>query len=197
MTFTLPKLPYEYDALEPTIDARTMRIHHSMHHAGYTKKLNFALEDTDFTSWSIEDLLTKLDELPDEIKTGVQNNGWGYRNHKLFWEIMTPGGKAMSDNMQNLLTTNFGSVDEFNQMFADAAGSTFGSGWAWLVQDGDNLMITSTANQDNPMTNGMNPILWLDVWEHAYYLKYQNKRPDYIKAWMEIINWEKVESLMK
>jgi len=198
MAFTLPDLPYAYDALEPTIDAMTMEIHHSKHHNGYTTKLNAALEsavfeDIDYATWSIEDLLTKLNDLPDEIQWAVRNNWGGYYNHKLFWEIMTPWGKPMSETMKNMIVKSFGSVDGFNEMFAAAAGSRFGSGRAWLVKDGDGLSIMSTANQDNPLTDGLTPILGLDVWEHAYYLKYQNKRPDYINAWMSIVNREVVE----
>ena len=200
MTFILPKLPYSYGALEPIIDAKTMEIHHSKHHNGYTTKLNAALEDAtfedvDYSTWSIEDLLTKLNELPDEIQNAVRNNWGGYYNHKLFWEVMTPGGKPMSDNMKSLITKSFWSIESFNEMFAAAAGSQFWSGRAWLVKDGESLSIISTANQDSPLTDWLTPILGLDVWEHAYYLKYQNKRPDYINAWMWIINREVVEEL--
>lgn len=197
MTFKLPELPYSYDALNPIIDTKTMEIHHWKHHSWYTKKLNAALEETDYQDWSIEDLLSKLNELPEDIRTAVQNNGGWFRNHKLFWEIMTPGGSKMSDQMSSKLSSTFGSVDEFYTTFSAVAWSRFGSGWAWLVSDADkSLSIISTANQDNPMSQGLTPILGLDVREHAYYLNYQNRRPDYIKAWMDIIHWEKVEELL-
>ncbi len=197
MTFTLPNLPYAYDALEPVIDAQTMEIHHTKHHAGYTNKLNAALEGTEYSTWSIEELLTQLDKLPSTIQSAVRNNGGGYANHKLFWEIMTPGGIKMSDTMAGLITKSFGSVEKFKETFAQAAAARFGSGWAWLVQNGETLEVVSTPNQDNPMSDGKTPLLGLDVWEHAYYLNYQNRRGDYVSAWMDIINWEKVEELVK
>lgn len=197
MTFTLPSLPYEYNALEPIIDAQTMEIHHSRHHLSYIAKLNEALEESEYLDWSLEDLLTKLHELPEEIQTAIQNHWGWHRNHSMFWEIMIPWGKAMSEAMKKKIAQNFWSIEEFNDMFTSAALSRFGSGRAWLVKDGESLSIISTANQDNPLSDGMTPILGIDVWEHAYYLKYLNKRPDYIKAWMGLINWEKVEELLE
>lgn len=194
MTFKLPELPYAYDALEPVIDAKTMEIHHGKHHAGYTKKLNATLEETDYTEWTIEDLLAKLEELPEEIQTGVRNNGGGFYNHTLFWNTMTPGGKPMSETMKNMIEKDFGSVESFKEIFVTAASTQFGSGWAWLVTDGTTLSIIATPNQDNPLSQGVQPLLGIDIWEHAYYLHYQNKRADYIKSWFSIINREAVEN---
>jgi len=193
--FELPQLGYEYDALEPHIDARTMEIHHGKHHAGYTKKLNAALEGhSDLHELSAEQLLRGLDSLPDDVQTGVRNNGGGYANHALFWDIMTPGGAdAPSGDLASAIDGAFGSLDDFTGTLRSTAGGQFGSGWGWLAVDakGD-LVCISTANQDSPLLHGFTPILGVDVWEHAYYLHYQNRRPDYLEAWTELINWDRV-----
>jgi Fe-Mn family superoxide dismutase len=195
MAFELPPLPYAEDALEPHIDARTMSIHHDKHHAGYTNNLNNALEGhDDLAGKSIEDLLGDLDSVPESIRTAVRNNGGGYANHSLFWSIMGPdGGGAPSGDLAAAIDSAFGSFDAFKEAFAKAAGTRFGSGWAWLYVDGDgNLAVTSTPNQDTPLMDGNTPILGLDVWEHAYYLNYQNRRGDYVAAWWNIVNWDAV-----
>ncbi len=197
MAFELPKLPYAFDALEPYIDARTMEIHSTKHHVGYTNNLNKAIAGTDLDSKSIEDILTNLDP----NNTAVRNNGGGYYNHHLFWNVMNPEGKGyLSGELKDAIVTEFGSVDAFKDAFAKAAATRFGSGWAWLcVHKGGKVEICSTPNQDNPMTPGVScggfPILTLDVWEHAYYLKYQNRRPEYINAFFNVINWNYVEKL--
>ena len=197
MAFELPDLPYAYDALEPHIDARTMEIHHTKHHNGYTTKLNGAIQGTALENQSIEDILTNLDM----ANNSVRNNGGGYYNHCLFWEIMSPGGGGEpGGDLGNAISSSFGSFDAFSEAFSNAAATRFGSGWAWLcVHSGGGLEICSTANQDNPIMPdtgcGGSPILGLDVWEHAYYLNYQNRRPDYIKSFFNIINWEKVGEL--
>ena len=194
MSFELPNLPYAYDALEPHIDARTMEIHHTKHHNGYTNKLNAAIEGTELEGKSIEDILTGLDM----SNTGVRNNGGGFYNHCLFWEIMSPdGGGTPSGELATAMDEAFGSFDAFKEQFSAAAATRFGSGWAWLcVHPGGKLEICSTPNQDNPLMPGTGcdgqPILGIDVWEHAYYLHYQNRRPDYIAAFYNVINWEKV-----
>lgn len=189
MAFTLPDLPYGFDALEPHIDARTMEIHHDKHHAGYTSKLNDAIKGTDMEDMSIEEILAKGDSLP----AAVRNNGGGFHNHSLFWEVMSPdGGGAPSGDLASAIDAAFGSFDAFKEEFANAAATRFGSGWAWLVVDGDKLAVISTPNQDSPVMDGKTPILGLDVWEHAYYLNYQNKRPDYISAFWNVVNWDKV-----
>lgn len=196
MAFELPKLPYAYDALAPHIDAKTMEIHHTKHHQGYTDKLNKAIEGTDMADKSIEDILQNLDM----SKSAVRNNGGGFYNHSLFWEVMSPdGGDKPSGALADAINNAFGSFDKFKEEFSNEAGSRFGSGWAWLcVHKGGRLEICSTPNQDNPlMPNtgcGGQPILGLDVWEHAYYLNYQNKRPDYISAFFKVINWDNVEN---
>ncbi|MCR9263709.1 MAG: superoxide dismutase [Flavobacteriaceae bacterium] len=194
MAFELPKLPYAYDALEPHIDARTMEIHHTKHHNGYTTKLNDAIAGTDLEGKGIEDILSNLD-----MNNGaVRNNGGGFYNHSLFWEVMSPnGGGAPSGDLAAAIDAAFGSFDGFKEKFAAAAGTRFGSGWAWLcVHKGGKLEVCSTPNQDNPIMPGTGcdgqPILGLDVWEHAYYLNYQNRRPDYISAFFNVINWDKV-----
>ena len=195
MSFQLPDLNYGFDSLEPHIDAKTMQIHHGKHHAGYTSKLNAAVEGTDLEGKSIEDLLSNLDL----SNSAVRNNGGGYYNHCLFWEIMSPnGGGSPSGNLLAAIEKAFGSFDEFKAEFSKAAATRFGSGWAWLCAHSDgSLEICSTANQDNPIMNGIgcggSPILGLDVWEHAYYLNYQNRRPDYINGFFNVINWTKVE----
>lgn len=195
MTFTLPDLPYAYDALEPTIDTRTMQIHHTKHHAWYTSKLNAALAWTDHENTSIEELLWSIDALPADKQWAVRNNWWGYANHCLFREIMTPGGKNMSESFSSLLTETFGSIEAMKESFSTHAKTRFGSGWAWIsVTSEGKLIIESTPNQDSPLMQGRTPILWLDVWEHAYYLNYQNRRPDYVEAWWSIVNWQQVEA---
>jgi Fe-Mn family superoxide dismutase len=195
MSFQLPDLNYGFDSLEPHIDAKTMQIHHGKHHAGYTSKLNAAVEGTGLEGKSIEDLLSNLDL----SNSAVRNNGGGYYNHCLFWEIMSPnGGGSPSGNLLSAIEKAFGSFDEFKAEFSKAAATRFGSGWAWLcAHSGGSLEICSTANQDNPIMNGIgcggSPILGLDVWEHAYYLNYQNRRPDYINGFFNVIDWAKVE----
>ena len=193
MSFQLPDLPYNFDALEPHIDSKTMQIHHGKHHAGYTTKLNAAIAGTDLEGKSIVDILKNLDM----SNTAVRNNGGGYFNHCLFWEIMDPNGSgAPSGALANAIDKSFGSFDEFKSKFSTAAGTRFGSGWAWLCVDSEGgLEVCSTANQDNPLMPGecgKTPILGLDVWEHAYYLNYQNRRPDYVAAFFSVINWVKV-----
>jgi Fe-Mn family superoxide dismutase len=197
MAFELPKLPYAYDALEPHIDARTMEIHHTKHHNGYTTKLNGAIEGTDLEGKSIEDILSSLD-----MNNGaVRNNGGGFYNHSLFWSVMSPnGGGAPSGELSDAINSAFGSFDAFKEKFSTAAGTRFGSGWAWLcVHEGGKVEVCSSPNQDNPlMPNvgcGGQPILGLDVWEHAYYLNYQNRRPDYVSAFFNVIDWNKVTEL--
>ncbi|MFW5684639.1 MAG: superoxide dismutase [Spirochaetota bacterium] len=194
MAFTTPDLPYGYDALEPHIDAQTMRLHHDKHHVGYTTKLNGAIEGTEYEQWSIEDLLAKLDTLPESVRTAVRNNGGGHANHALFWTVLSPeGGGVPSGELADAISSAFGSFDGFREQFAAASTGRFGSGWAWLVvtPSGD-LAIYSTANQDSPISKGDTPILGLDVWEHAYYLKYQNRRAEYIDAFFELVNWAAV-----
>ncbi len=193
--FQLPELGYDYDALEPNIDARTMEIHHSKHHAGYTKKLNAALEGhEELHDKSIEELLAGIDALPGDIRTAVRNNGGGYVNHRLFWQIMTPGGASSpGGDLASAIGESFGSFDAFKEKFASTAAGQFGSGWGWLKvsPDGD-LKIASTPNQDSPLMKGYTPILGVDVWEHAYYLHYQNRRGDYIDNWWNVVNWDVV-----
>jgi Fe-Mn family superoxide dismutase len=193
--FDLPDLGYAHDALEPHIDARTMEIHHGKHHAGYTSKLNGALEGhVDFHGKSAIELVSDLASLPDSIRGGVRNNGGGYINHALFWDIMTPGGASVpSGSLGAAIDATFESLDAFKAQFQAAAGGQFGSGWGWLVVDGSgDLAVTATANQDNPYMTRMTPILGVDVWEHAYYLSYQNRRPDYLAAFWNVVNWDKV-----
>lgn len=195
MAFELPPLPYASNALEPHIDQQTMEIHHGKHHNAYVTNLNKALEgQADLQNKSLEELLTSLNSLPSNIQTAVRNNGGGHWNHSLFWQIMSPnGGGAPSGDLANAINSAFGSFDAFKEQFAAAAAGRFGSGWAWLVVAPDgSLSITSTPNQDNPLMEGKTAILGLDVWEHAYYLKYQNRRPDYISAWWNVVNWEEV-----
>ncbi len=191
----LPELGYAYDALEPHIDARTMEIHHSKHHKGYTDKLNAALESaSDFQGYSAEQLLRALHALPDEIRGAVRNNGGGFHNHALFWETLTPGGaSAPSGELAEAIVATFGSYGEFQKRFEAAAAGQFGSGWGWLVVDPfGKLKVTATANQDSPLIEGSTPILGVDVWEHAYYLHYQNRRPDYLAAFWNVVNWDVV-----
>ncbi len=195
MAFELPPLPYAYDALEPHIDTETMTIHHTRHHGGYVAKLNAALEGhADWSAQSIEEILATISSVPEALRAAVQNNGGGHANHTLFWAIMSPdGGGEPGGSLGSAITTTFGSFASFQEQFATAAAGRFGSGWAWLVVDGSgNLAISSTANQDSPISQGLTPVLGLDVWEHAYYLKYQNRRPDYITAWWNVVNWKQV-----
>jgi superoxide dismutase, Fe-Mn family len=195
MAYELPDLPYAHDALEPSIDERTMKIHHGKHHQGYTNKLNAALEGHEFASLPVEEVLQRIDEVPENIRQAVINNGGGYANHNLFWTVLSPnGGGAPKGEVAKAINDTFGSFDEFKDKFSSAAAGQFGSGWGWLVVDGDgNLQIVSTANQDSPFMNGLTPIFGVDVWEHAYYLNYQNRRPDYLKAIWDIVNWDQVE----
>jgi Fe-Mn family superoxide dismutase len=195
MAFELPPLTYPEDALEPYIDARTMSIHHDKHHAGYTSNLNNALEGhSDLAAKSIEALLGDLASVPESIRTAVRNNGGGYANHSLFWKVMGPdGGGEPSGDLAAAINAAFGSVESFKETFAKAAATRFGSGWAWLYVDANRkLAVNSTPNQDTPLMDGLTPILGLDVWEHAYYLNYQNRRGDYISAWWNVVDWEVV-----
>lgn len=192
MAYTLPELGYSYDALEPFIDAQTMEIHHTKHHNAYLTKLNGALEShADLAAKPAEDLIVGLNSLPDTIKTAVRNNGGGYVNHSFFWPILKKD-VAYKGDIAEAINAKFGGLEKFQETFAAAAAGQFGSGWAWLVVDNGELKVTSTPNQDSPLTAGQKPVIGLDVWEHAYYLKYQNRRPDYISAFFNIINWEKV-----
>lgn len=192
--FELPELPYAYDALEPTIDKETMNIHHTKHHNTYVTNLNNALEgNSDLQSKSVEDLISDLNAVPEDIRTAVRNNGGGHANHSLFWKILSPsGGGEPSGELADKINDKFGSFDNFKDEFEKAAATRFGSGWAWLVVNNGELEVTSTPNQDSPLTEGKTPILGLDVWEHAYYLKYQNRRPEYAKAFWDIVNWDEV-----
>lgn len=194
MAYTLPDLPYDYDALEPHIDERTMKIHHTKHHQGYTDKVNAALEGHSFGDLPIEKVLRRIDEVPESIRQNVINNGGGYANHSLFWTVLSPnGGGAPTGEISDAINEHFGSFDKFKEAFNNAATGQFGSGWAWLVVDENGkLEATSTANQDSPYMDGKTPILGLDVWEHAYYLNYQNKRGDYVKAFWNLVNWDQV-----
>ena len=195
MAFELPALPYAHDALEPVIDTMTMEIHHDKHHDAYVTNLNKALESApDMAGQSIEEILGHLDHLPETIRTAVRNNGGGHANHTLFWQIMGPGkGGAPTGALADAINGAFGGFDKFKELFAAAGVTRFGSGWAWLVRTKENkLEVYSTANQDSPLMEGKRPLLGLDVWEHAYYLKYQNRRPDYITAWWNVVNWDAV-----
>ena len=196
MAFELPSLPYAEDALEPHIDARTMGIHHGKHHASYTSNLNAAIAGTELEGKSIEEILSDLSAVPENIRTAVRNNGGGYANHNLFWQVMGPdGGGEPSGALAEAINSAFGSFADFQAAFSAAAATRFGSGWAWLVSDGSAVSVTSTPNQDTPLMEGATPILGLDVWEHAYYLNYQNRRPDYIAAFFNVVNWDKVAEL--
>lgn len=196
MAFTLPALPYAPDALEPHIDKATMEIHHGKHHQAYVTNLNKALESApELASKSLDDLLANnLSVVPESIRTAVRNNGGGHWNHSLFWELMGPGkGGTPVGNLASAINSAFGSFDDFKTKFAAAAAGRFGSGWAWLIKAGSGVEITSTPNQDNPLMEGKYAVIGLDVWEHAYYLKYQNRRPDYVTAWWNVVNWEAAE----
>ena len=200
MPFTLPPLPYAPDALEPHIDKMTMEIHHGKHHNAYVTNLNKALESApDLANKTVEELLANnCAAVPEAIRTAVRNNGGGHANHSMFWTVMAPGGGgAPSSDLASALTSTFESLDKFKEKFNAAATTRFGSGWAWLVKSGDKLEVISSANQDSPIMEGKYPVFGLDVWEHAYYLKYQNRRPDYISAWWNVINWHEVEKRFK
>ena len=193
MAFEVPALPYAYDALEPNIDEATMQIHHDKHHQAYVDKLNAAVEGTDAANMSIEELVTEISSLPAEIQGPVRNNGGGHLNHSLFWESMSPdGGGAPEGDLAAAIDDAFGSFDVFKETFEAAGVGQFGSGWAWLVADGGSVAVVSTPNQDSPLTDGKTPLLGNDVWEHAYYLNYQNRRPDYLKAWWNTVDWDVV-----
>ena len=194
MAHTLPQLPYAFDALEPHIDAQTMQIHHGKHHQAYVNNLNAAIEKApELANKSLDDLMREVNSVPESVRTAVRNNGGGHWNHTMFWEIMGPNaGGEPSGALADAITSAFGSFAKMKEQFAAAAAGRFGSGWAWIVSDGGKLSITSTPNQDNPLMEGKHAILGLDVWEHAYYLKYQNKRPDYVTAWWNVVNWPAV-----
>jgi len=193
MAATLPQLPYAYDALEPHIDARTMEIHHTKHHQAYINKVNAALEGTAWADAPLETVLADLSRLPESIRTAVRNNGGGHVNHSLFWTIMAPGaGGAPSGDLAAAIDETLGGFDAFKEQFSTAAATRFGSGWAWLSVDTGKLVVESTPNQDTPIMEGRTPILGIDVWEHAYYLHYQNRRPDYVSAFFNVINWDQV-----
>ena len=194
MKHTLPSLPYAYNALEPYIDEQTMTIHHTKHHQAYIDNLNKAIEGSEVADWSIEQLIQKLDKVPEKIRTAVRNNGGGHINHSLFWQVMGPnaGGKPEGELAQQIEKT-FGSFEKFQEEFENAGKTQFGSGWAWLVVDSGKLAVVKTANQDSPLTNGQTPILGVDVWEHAYYLKYQNRRPEYLSTFWKVVNWAEVQ----
>ena len=196
MAFTLPALPYAYDALEPHIDARTMEIHHTKHHQAYVNNLNAAIEKApELQGKSLDDLMRSVNSVPEAVRTAVRNNGGGHWNHSVFWELMAPGkGGEPTGGLADAIKQAFGDFSKFKEQFTAAATGRFGSGWAWLVNDGGKLSITSTPNQDNPLMDGKRGILGLDVWEHAYYLKYQNRRPEYITAWWNVVNWDAVAS---
>jgi superoxide dismutase, Fe-Mn family len=193
MAFEVPPLPYDYGALEPHIDKQTMELHHDKHHQAYVDKANAALEGTEYADAPVEDVIRNLSSLPSDKQGPVRNNGGGHLNHSTFWESMSPdGGGAPDGDLAAAIDEAFGSFDAFKEQFEAAGVGQFGSGWAWLVLDGGELAVTSTPNQDNPIADGKTPLLGNDVWEHAYYLKYQNKRPDYLKAWWNVVDWGKV-----
>ncbi len=197
MTYELPPLPYDYTALAPTISEETMHLHHDKHHQTYVTNLNNALKDhPDVAAHSPQDLIKNLNSLPEGVRTAVRNNGGGHVNHTMFWELMTPGGSSTpTGELAAAITSTFGSFDAFKQQFQAAGAARFGSGWVWLVVNGGKLAITSTANQDNPLTDGQTPILGNDVWEHAYYVDYRNLRPKYLESWWNVVNWDKVAAL--
>jgi len=193
MAYKVPDLPYAYDALEPHIDEATMRVHHDKHHQAYVDKANAALADTEWEGVRPRDILTHLDDLSDDLRDTVRNNAGGQYNHCMFWRSMSPDGGGEPDGaLSEAITAAFGSADELKGLLKTAGVNRFGSGWAWLVHDGSGLAVVSTPNQDNPVTGGQTPLLGLDVWEHAYYLGYQNRRPDYIDAWFNVVNWQTV-----
>jgi superoxide dismutase, Fe-Mn family len=191
MAYSVPDLPYDYNALEPHIDEATMKVHHDKHHQAYVDKANAALEGTEWADKDVQEVLENLSSLPDDKQKPVRNNGGGHFNHSLFWQMMSPDGGGEPDgDLASAIEEAFGSFDDFKGQFKDAGVNQFGSGWSWLVHDGSGLAVVSTANQDSPVSDGQTPLLGCDVWEHAYYLKYQNKRPDYIDAWWNVVNWD-------
>ena len=195
MGYELPALPYAYDALEPHIDARTMEIHHTKHHQTYITNVNKAIEGSELETKSVDDLIADLNAIPEGIRGAVRNNGGGHSNHSLFWQILSPSGGTPSGAVADAINASFGGLDGLKEQFKQAALTRFGSGWAWVIKEGDGLAVTSTANQDSPLMDGKKPVLGLDVWEHAYYLNYQNRRPDYVDAFWNVVNWEKVAEL--
>jgi superoxide dismutase, Fe-Mn family len=193
MPYEVPDLPYDYAALEPHIDEATMRIHHDKHHAAYVTNANAALEGTEWADKPVDEVLKNLDKVPEDKRGAVRNNAGGHSNHTFFWQIMGPdGGGEPSGDLGQAISDAFGSFDDFKAKVKDAGVKRFGSGWAWLVHDGSGLAVTSTANQDSPISDGQTPLLGVDVWEHAYYLNYQNRRPDYLDAWWNVVNWDEV-----
>jgi len=199
MPFTLPSLPYAFDALEPHIDTQTMQIHHGKHHQTYVNNLNAAIEKApELANKTLEELMRGIESVPESVRAAVRNNGGGHWNHSMFWEMMGPGaGGEPSGKLADAISKAFGGFDKFKEQWSAAGVGRFGSGWVWLLNDGGKLSITSTPNQDNPLMEGKTPILGLDVWEHAYYLRYQNRRPDYIAAWWNVVNWEGVSARFK
>jgi Fe-Mn family superoxide dismutase len=194
MAYEVPPLPYPYDALEPHIDEQTMHLHHDKHHQAYVDNANKALEGTEWADRPVEEVLANLEILPDDKRTAVQNNAGGHYNHSLFWEIMSPdGGGEPSDSLAAAIESTFEGLDQLKEQVNDAGVKRFGSGWTWLVHDGTGLAVVSTANQDSPISDGQTPLLGIDVWEHAYYLKYQNRRPEYLGAWWNVVNWRAVQ----
>jgi superoxide dismutase, Fe-Mn family len=194
MPLELPPLPYDYNALEPHIDEETMRVHHDKHHKAYVDNANKALEGTEWADRPIEQILDNLDLMPEDRRTAIRNNAGGHANHSLFWEIMGPdGGGEPSGSLGAAIESTFGGLDELKRQVNDAGVKRFGSGWTWLIHDGTGLSVVSTPNQDTPLMDGDTPLLGIDVWEHAYYLKYQNRRPDYLEAWWNVINWDRVQ----
>jgi superoxide dismutase, Fe-Mn family len=193
MAYSVPDLPYDYNALEPHIDEATMRVHHDKHHQAYVTNANAALEGTEWADKQVQEVLQNLNALPSDKQAAVRNNAGGHYNHSLFWEWLSPDGGGQPDGaLADAINSAFGSFDDFKAQLKDAGVKRFGSGWAWLVHDGSGLRVVSTANQDSPISDGQTPLLGVDVWEHAYYLKYQNRRPDYIDAWWNVVNWSKV-----
>jgi Fe-Mn family superoxide dismutase len=199
MPHSLPSLPYAFDALEPSIDAQTMQIHHGKHHQAYVNNLNAAIEKApELADKSLDELMRGINSVPEAVRTAVRNNGGGHWNHSLFWQVMGPGkGGEPTGKLADAIKSAFGDFAKFKEQFGAAAAGRFGSGWAWLINDGGKLSITSTPNQDNPLMEGKKAILGIDVWEHAYYLKYQNRRPDYLGAWWNVVNWNEVNRLLK
>jgi Fe-Mn family superoxide dismutase len=194
MPYEVPPLPYDYDALEPHIDEQTMHLHHDKHHQAYVDNANKALEGTDWADKPVEEVLQNLDSLPEDKQAPVRNNAGGHYNHSLFWEIMGPGGGGEpAGSLADAISSTFGGFEDLKAQVNDAGVKRFGSGWSWLVVDGGNLVVTSSPNQDTPLSEGQTPILGIDVWEHAYYLKYQNRRPEYLEAWWNVVNWEAVQ----
>ena len=192
MAFEVPPLPYDYNALEPHIDEQTMRIHHDKHHQAYVDNANKALDGTEWADKSVDDVLRDLDRIPEDKRTAVRNNAGGHANHSLFWEIMGPGGGEPSGDLAEAISGAFGDLDSLKEKVSQAGITRFGSGWGWLVWNGSALEVMSTPNQDSPVLEGKTPLLGIDVWEHAYYLNYQNRRPDYVAAWWNVVNWDEV-----